>query len=379
VVGLGKSYIGAAIVKHFERHDRARPLIICPAPLVRMWEHYNEAYQLNAQVLSMGYLREDERHGAEWLLYDERYRHRDFVLVDESHNYRNTDSQRYRVLASYLSGGKRRCVFLTATPRNRSVWDIYSQLKLFHPSDLTDLPVDPPNLRRYFDLVESGERRLPALLSHLLIRRTRMHILRWYGYDSETDHRVDADDFRPYREGERRAYVLVGGRKQYFPKRELATIEYSIEDTYEGLYQRLRRCLTSQRLASGGYDPGALTFARYGLWNYVRRAKRQQSPYLELHRAGANLRGLIRVMLFKRFESSVEAFRATLRRMLHTHRLFLAALEQGIVPAGDEAQALLYESDEDEEQDLLDALRALSGRYQAAPTSSRMSASWLRC
>ena len=55
VVGLGKSYIGAAIVKHFERTDHARPLIICPAPLVEMWERYNEVYELNARVLSMGY------------------------------------------------------------------------------------------------------------------------------------------------------------------------------------------------------------------------------------------------------------------------------------------------------------------------------------
>ena len=54
VVGLGKSFIGAAIVKHFERTDHARPLIICPAPLVEMWERYNEVYQLNARVLSTG-------------------------------------------------------------------------------------------------------------------------------------------------------------------------------------------------------------------------------------------------------------------------------------------------------------------------------------
>ena len=105
VVGLGKSYIGAAIIKHFERHDRARPLVICPAPLVEMWEHYNEAYQLNARVLSMGMLREDERYGPEWMLYDERYSYRDLVLVDESHNYRTTDSQRYRVLLSFLATG----------------------------------------------------------------------------------------------------------------------------------------------------------------------------------------------------------------------------------------------------------------------------------
>jgi HKD family nuclease len=50
VVGLGKSYIGAAIVSHFERTERARPLIVCPKPLVEMWERYNEVYQLNARV-----------------------------------------------------------------------------------------------------------------------------------------------------------------------------------------------------------------------------------------------------------------------------------------------------------------------------------------
>ncbi|MBM4432275.1 MAG: helicase, partial [Chloroflexi bacterium] len=343
VVGLGKSYIGAAIVKHFERHDRARSLIVCPASLMEMWEYYNEAYQLNARVLSMGMLRENERDSEDWMLHDEKYRHRDFVLVDESHNFRNTDSQRYRVLENFLSNGDRRCVFLTATPRNKSVWDIYNQLRLFHQGDLTDLPVDPPNLREYFRQVEAGQRRLPALLAHLLIRRTRNHILRWYGYDAETDQRVDPDNFVPYREGKRRAYVMVGSRKQFFPKRYLKTIDYSIEATYQDIYERLRKHLGSPHLPGERPDPDELTYARYGLWNYVWPQKRDESPYADLQRAGANLRGLIRVMLFKRFESSVHAFRATVRRLLRIHRDFLAALDQGIVPAGEEAQSLLYE------------------------------------
>ncbi len=373
VVGLGKSYIGAAIVKHFERHDRARSLIICPAPLVEMWEHYNEAYQLNARVLSLGFLREDERHGVEWMLHDERFRYRDFVLVDESHNFRNTDSQRYRVLESFLSTSDRRCVFLTATPRNRSVWDIHNQLRLFHPQEVTDLPVDPPNLRQFFQLVEQGERRLPALLAYVLIRRTRTHVLRWYGYDAETGQRVDPDHFAPYRDGQRRAYVLVGGRgdgihrKQFFPVRRLETITYSIEATYAGLYGQLRGYLGCAQDLTGFPKPvrsdPSLTYARYGLWNYVRPERRNHPPYVDLQRAGANLRGLMRVMLFKRFESSVYAFRQTVQRLLRTHQAFLAALAQGIIPAGEEAQSLLYESDEMEEQALLDALAQVSGRY----------------
>src|SRR5579875_1765772 len=87
VVGLGKSYIGAAIVKHFERTEHGRPLIICPAPLIDMWERANEVYQLNARVVSMGYLRADDDGAFNFLLKDMRYRDRDFVLVDESHNF----------------------------------------------------------------------------------------------------------------------------------------------------------------------------------------------------------------------------------------------------------------------------------------------------
>ncbi|MBN2550285.1 MAG: hypothetical protein JXB15_14065 [Anaerolineales bacterium] len=366
VVGLGKSYIGAAIVKHFERLERARPLIICPASLKEMWEHYNEAYELNAHILPMSMLRENEDFNL--LLDDEKYRDRDFVLVDESHNFRHPSSQRYHVLQAYLQSGERKCVLLTATPRNKTAWDIYYQIQLFHPGDLTLLPVEPPNLKDYFKLVEDGERRLPALLSHLLIRRTRNDILRWYGYDAETGQRVDPDHFAPYRRGERQAYVFVAERKQFFPKRSLRSIEYSIEDTYRGLYHQLREYLSP--LAYQGEVPSGfahtthrLVYARYGLWHYVQAPKRNKPPYNELQRAGINLRGLMRVSLFKRLESSVQAFRQTIKRMIRSHEAFLLALGEGIVAAGEEAQKILYESDQYDEQELFDALSAVSGRY----------------
>ena len=184
VVGLGKSYIGAAIVKHFERTDHARPLVICPAALVDMWERYNEAYQLNARILSTGYLQESDKGNI--LLDDSKFRDRDFILVDESHNFRYPDTQRYKLLQAYLSTGDRKSCFITATPRNKSAWDVYFQMKLFHQDDKTDLPVDPSDLKAYFKLIEKGERKLPDLLAHVLIRRTRNHILRWYGIDAKT-------------------------------------------------------------------------------------------------------------------------------------------------------------------------------------------------
>jgi superfamily II DNA/RNA helicase len=371
VVGMGKSYIGAAIVKHFERTDHARALILCPAPLTDMWERYNEVYQLNARVLSMGMLREEDDGAVNMLLENVLYKDRDFVLIDESHNLRHRDTQRYKVVEAFLSTG-RRCCFLTATPRNKSAWDVYSQTKLFHQDDKTDLPIDPPDLKQYFKLIEHGERKLPDLLANILIRRTRNHILRWYGFDSETHQQIDPSQFRDYLDGRKRAYVIVGGRHQFFPKRELDTIEYSIEDTYSGLYQELRGYIgkpTNSKLKGRRViEPAGeeLTYARYGLYNYVPKEKQRREPYASLHRAGATLRGLIRILLFKRFESSVFAFKETVRRLLLVHERFLQALEEGFVPAGDEAQAILYEPNQAEEQDLMDALRQVSGRYDIA-------------
>ncbi|MBD2446142.1 helicase [Nostoc sp. FACHB-152] len=371
VVGLGKSFIGAAIVKRFEQEERARPLIICPAPLIEMWDRYNEVYHLNARVLSMGMLKEDDETGVKVLLDDFRFKDRNFVLIDESHNLRNHTTQRYKVVEAFLAAGKR-CCLLTATPRNKSAWDIYYQLKLFHQDDKTDLPIDPPNLKEYFQLVDKGVKKLPELLSHILIRRTRNHILRFYGFDSKTHQKVDPSNFREYLDGTRRAYVIVGGQHRFFPKRELETIEYSIEDTYQGLYQDLRQYMGKPRKnltpkppsLQGKGAQNQLSYARYGLWNYVLKDKQKQEPYNTLQRAGSNLRGLMRVLLFKRFESSVYAFRQTIKKLLIVHERFLKALSRGFVPAGEEAQTLLSEDyNQAEEQDLMDALKQVSNKY----------------
>lgn len=73
----------------------------------------------------------------------------------------------------------------------------------------------------------------------------------------------------------------------------------------------------------------------------------------------------MRVLLFKRFESSVYAFQETIRRLQKIHESFLKSIDEGFVPAGEEAQYILYGSDTLEEADFMDALRAVSQRYDA--------------
>jgi superfamily II DNA or RNA helicase len=326
VVGLGKTYIGMAMLRHFYETQGARPLIICPASLLDWWEESREDFGVDARVLSMGLLQE---RGVD-LLRDRKYRDRDPVLIDESHNFRYNNTQRYRALQPYLLG--KTAILLTATPRNNTEWDIYHQIKLFHHADRTDIPIQPPDLRSFFKEVEAGQRRLDELLRFLLIRRPRSHIKKYYPKST------------------------INGKPIRFPDRELENIEYSIEETYEGaaVYSRLRELM------------GDLDYCKYGLGDYVVPSKRSVDPYLDLQTAGRNLRGLMRIMLFKRFESSVEAFRRSLERLVDLHQNFLRALDEGIVPAGEEAQRLLYESDIDDEIQLseqLGELRELSSKY----------------
>ncbi|MHC4604483.1 MAG: C-terminal helicase domain-containing protein, partial [Planctomycetota bacterium] len=291
---------------------------------------------------------------------------RDFVLIDESHNFRHHTNQRYGVLQSYLSTGRKVCL-VTATPRNKSCWDIYNQIKLFHSEDITYLPIDPPNLKEYFKMVELGQRRLQDVLFHVLIRRMRRHILQWYGYAADTNiplRELSEVERQQYLSGKKRAYVIVGGKHQFFPLRQLKTLRYSIEGSYNGLYDKLRKCLG--RPPGQRYRPKLgeeLSYARYGLWNFVVKSKRNKAPYNELKRPGINLRGLIRVMLFKRFESSVHAFRESIKRMIRTHEIFLKSLDRGFVPAGDKADELIGRGSAFDEVLLLDALENLSGRY----------------
>lgn len=373
VVGVGKSFIGAAVLKHFSITENAKPLIICPKSLEEMWKNYNAQYSLNAEIVPQSLLREGDPDSDEWnfLVKDIKYRDRTFILVDESHHFRHHSPQRYKVLFDFLQTSRKKVLLMTATPRNNAANDVYNQIKLFHPEDITRIPVHPPNLKEYFKTINNPEtdrnianQMFQQLVQYVLVRRTRIHILKYYGYDSITHRKIDPDNFSDYLDGDKRAYIEVAGKPTFFPKRIIDTVRYSISETYQGLYDQIRKTLGKH---SFDYtrDPilGELTYARFALWHYVKKEKKKVKPYNELHRAGANLRGIMRILLFKRFESSVYAFRMTINRLIKIHKAFLKSIENNIIPAGEDAQKILYGSDQYSEEELIRALRELSRQY----------------
>jgi superfamily II DNA or RNA helicase len=342
VVGLGKTYIGTALLKTLQRVYHQQALIICPKRLERMWQSFSDTYALGAKVLSMALLREGGNSNTKSDLAAQYPNHR-VVLVDESHNFRHSDSQRYRVLQPYLHRPGMKAVLVTATPRNTQARDVLNQLLLWMEDDAGTVPINPPLLSMYFRRIEDIEEReraagrrvagphLPDVLRHVMVRRTRNHINRYY------------------------PEANIGGKPVLFPDRKLRTVDYRIDAVYGdlALYRRLVN------------DIESMSYARYGLYNYVAPALQKQPKYQNLHRAGSRLKGLMKAMLLKRLESSVAAFCATLERLERSHARFLELLDQGKVAAGEEVSDLLMIADDDEFAERQDELAA-SGQLSDA-------------
>ena len=125
VVGLGKTMVGTALAKILQEDSFLETLIICPKNLVPMWEDYVREYRLYAEVLSISKVQK---------VLPELRRYR-VVLIDESHNLRNTEGRRYRAIQEYIAINESKCILLSATPYNKTYLDLSAQLKLFIPED----------------------------------------------------------------------------------------------------------------------------------------------------------------------------------------------------------------------------------------------------
>ena len=69
------------------------------------------------------------------------------MIIDESHNLRNREGQRYKAISEYIEKNESQCILLSATPYNKTYLDLSSQLRLFVPED-KDLGIRPERLLR---------------------------------------------------------------------------------------------------------------------------------------------------------------------------------------------------------------------------------------
>lgn len=335
VVGLGKTLMATAVARIFEDDHDLETLIICPKNLVSMWEDYRTKYRLRGRVLSISRVITE-------LPKLRRYR---LVLIDESHNLRNREGKRYRAIHEYLRENESKVILLSATPYNKTYVDLSNQLRLFVPED-EDVGIRPEELLRGIGETEFIRRHqcpvrsLAAfeksehaddwreLMRLYLVRRTRTFIQDNY---AETDPTTG-----------RKFLTFSDGTLSYFPIRQPQTVTFAIDDNDPNDQYAL---LYSDSVVD---TINHLTLPRYGLGNYIE--ERPHDPptaneariIADLARAGRRLMGFCRTNLFKRLESSGQAFVLSVERHILRNYVYLHAIENGLpAPIGTQDAAVL--------------------------------------
>jgi len=351
-VGLGKTYLALRLLDDYAYQRRQTALVICPAALRdTIWKPLLEQHAIPHRIESMEQVSQSDTPIDEYAQYP-------IIVVDESHNFRNPGSNRWRNLfeiarrASERFPDEFRLILLTATPVNNSVYDLYHQVRLITRDDKGYFQAAGiENLEGYFRNAEVQRETLYELLEAIGVRRSRLFIRKHY-----PDAKVD-------------------GRQIHFPERRIHSMRYNLQAVYDGdLYHQIANAIETLYLAPYQLDSYRREVAQqhtslFGqdweqLSNALRRMGLTDAQISELRkRLGeqSGLAGLMRVLYLKRLESSVEALRNSLRHQLEFQKRFLETLRQGkLLTSSDyRRMRMLEEEDEIAEGDWNEFLQSL--------------------
>ena len=321
-VGLGKTYTALAVIKYYELRNE-RVLVLCPKKLRENWALYPaymgqahnpfDADRFGYTLLSHTDLSRERGMAGQIDLEHFNWGGYDLIVIDESHNFRNSEGSRYQRLIenAIQQGVKTKVLMLSATPVNTSLTDLRNQLYLmtegrdgeFRESlgvgNVRDLmAVAQREFKQWETSVSANGRRDKAalleqlgadflrLLEGVSISRSRRHIEQFY--DQEM------------------------ARVGQFPNRDAPVNDHPPTD--------LRGELSYKALAD---QIGRFTLSVYQPSAYVVSEARLQELDVEKERRNFNQRdrerwliAMMRTNFLKRLESSAHALTLTLGRTI---------------------------------------------------------------
>ncbi|WP_051682780.1 helicase-related protein [Synergistes jonesii] len=234
VVGLGKTIVAFMVIRKFiedaEAMGQSRSvLVVTPPAIQKSWLDTMEKFDavsdgtLNGNVTfvktgsiditASGELaREDEELESDNLESEPEDRNYGLIMIDESHNFRNSGTQKYESINSLINNITRKTGrppfvgLLSATPQNNSPEDLKNQIYLFqrtpNKSDFTDIEggkLDSFFAEKQREFNECRNSNTPEaieklkvlsedirrkVLDHIVVRRTRKDIKLHYKEDA---------------------------------------------------------------------------------------------------------------------------------------------------------------------------------------------------
>jgi len=325
-VGLGKTFIGLRLLDHYLIKDKRpgyvpRALVICPAQVRDLvWLKKLDEFGIKATVLSQEELGRKAFDVRQFSRYD-------IVVIDESHNFRNSGTNRYQNLQRLLGSGKRnkRIVLLTATPINNNVFDLYHQILLLtRNSEVYYREWGISNLKSYFQDLNKGKVEVTELLLQTMVRRSRQDVIK----------RQQAGE-----------QILIAGKEIHFPKRQLEQFTYNFESSFQGLYAGIAQQIDQ------------LNLAPYNIKAFKKKLSKDDEAQVKRNDA---LVALMKSLYLKRLESSLTAFENSITSQCNFQSEFDACLGVGkLLNSKTFRKILAAETDESETISVSDLIESL--------------------
>ncbi|GAB6010986.1 helicase-related protein [Viscerimonas tarda] len=314
VVGLGKTLVATMIAKRFVESNgkNTNVLVVYPPALETNWKETFKLFGLTkkTQFISNGSL-------SKILEGKDNYKDKeifDLIIVDEAHGFRSDTASRYdelqRICKSprsnlgLVKSAQKKIMLLSATPLNNRPNDLLNLILLFQ--DARRSTIDGiNNLQNFFaplidrykkemknrqtlkntDEVDSIYKEIRnRVLDKITVRRTRHNILNDVYYKND----LDAQQIK---------------FPEILPPKEL---EYKLNIQLSRLFYRTLSVLTDEE--------NGLKYARYRAVEFL--TPEQQKKFKHPKNIGENLKGIYRVHMVKRLESSFYAFKKSLATFL---------------------------------------------------------------
>jgi len=325
-VGLGKTFTALAVIKYYELRNRS-VLVLCPKKISDNWQTYRSNYKTN--ILAKDRLNYDllfhtdlSRTSGDSMGVDlskVNWGNYDLIVIDESHNFRNSgrnlqdkESRYERLMRTVIkSGVKTKVLMLSATPVNNRFNDLKNQLALAYEGQSehlqnklkgskgieeifkqaqtafnawTNLPPEQRTAKAILDSLDFG---FFELLDAVTIARSRKHIETFY----------DTEEIGKFPE-----------RRKPLSFRLPLTYREDVLDINE-IYKHLKAIKQSVYAPMGYVFP-----SKRHKYEEEYDTKTLGGSFRQVDRENA-LRTLMTINLLKRLESSVEAFRLTLKNL----------------------------------------------------------------
>ncbi|MGJ0333186.1 SNF2-related protein [Aliarcobacter cryaerophilus] len=331
-VGLGKTFEALAVIKYYElRNDRV--LVLAPKKLRDNWTIYtindkrnvlaNDRF--NYDVLNHTDLTREKGYSGEINLATINWENYDLIVIDESHNFRNTSTNKKKNKSRYeklledvlKKGVKTKVLMLSATPVNNRLNDLKNQLQFvtegvdsaFREFGINSIEATLKRAQNKFNnwlelneesrntknLLDKLDFDYFKLLDLITIARSRKHIQKYY-------NTKDIGEF-PIRLKPINIKSDIDTNDKFPP---LSEINKTIRKMTLCAYSPLRYVLPhKQKEYEDKYD----TITENGRFKQVDREN--------------SIIHLMRVNLLKRMESSINSFSLTVSKILEKNRELL--------------------------------------------------------